>query len=250
MRTDHVCSTLNGFGALQLCESTTSTTFHFFTQLTDVNNKMKALTTIAALAYLFLVTGCATAQIDANQQAADVNNGIRDIRVKITTTKGEIDGILFASKTPMTVANFCNLSKRKYYDGIVFHRVIPNFMAQVGDPLTKQPGTEGDWGSGGPGYRFADEFRDGLKHDKPGVFSMANAGPGTNGSQIFITHLPTPHLDGRHTVFGQVTKGQNVVNALTKGDKIITLEVLDDTTALFKAQAENIQKWIAVLQRG
>lgn len=210
---------------------------------------MKTRITIATLAYLSLATGCATAQVVANQQAAGVNQGIRDVRVKITTTKGEIDGVLFASKTPITVANFCNLSKRKYYDGIVFHRVIPEFMVQVGDPLTKQPGTEDRWGTGGPGYTFADEFRNDLKHDKPGVFSMANSGPRTNGSQIFITHVPTPHLDGRHTVFGRVTKGQNVINALTKGDHIIKVEILDDTTALFESQARNIQKWNAVLQQ-
>jgi peptidyl-prolyl cis-trans isomerase B (cyclophilin B) len=126
--------------------------------------------------------------------------------------------------------------------------VIPEFMVQVGDPLTKQPGTEARWGTGGPGYTFADEFRDDLKHDKPGVFSMANSGPGTNGSQIFITHVPTPHLDGRHTVFGRVTKGQNVINALAKGDHIIKVEILDDTTALFESQARNIQKWNAVLR--
>jgi peptidyl-prolyl cis-trans isomerase B (cyclophilin B) len=210
---------------------------------------MKTRITIATLAYLSLAAGCATAQVVANQQAAGVNQGIRDVRVKITTTKGEIDGVLFASKTPITVANFCNLSKRKYYDGIVFHRVIPEFMVQVGDPLTKQPGTEDRWGTGGPGYTFADEFRNDLKHDKPGVFSMANSGPRTNGSQIFITHVPTPHLDGRHTVFGRVTKGQNVINALTKGDHIIKVEILDDTTALFESQARNIQKWNAVLQQ-
>jgi peptidyl-prolyl cis-trans isomerase B (cyclophilin B) len=210
---------------------------------------MKTRITIAILAYLSLATGCATAQVVANQQAAGVNQGIRDVRVKITTTKGEIDGVLFASKTPITVANFCNLSKRKYYDGIVFHRVIPEFMVQVGDPLTKQPGTEDRWGTGGPGYTFADEFRNDLKHDKPGVFSMANSGPRTNGSQIFITHVPTPHLDGRHTVFGQVTKGQNVINALTKGDHIIKVEIIDDTTALFESQARNIQKWNAVLKQ-
>ncbi len=223
--------------------------FHFLTTIPAANTIMKTRLAIATLAYVSFVTGCATAQGDANRQAAGGNSGIGDIRVKITTTKGEIDGVLYASKTPMTVANFCNLAKRKYYDGIVFHRVIPDFMAQVGDPLTKQPGAEKDWGTGGPGYTFADEFRKDLRHDKPGVFSMANAGPGTNGSQIFITHVATPHLDGRHTVFGQVTQGQNVVDALTKGDKIISIEVLDDTTALFAAQAENIQKWNAVLQR-
>ena len=195
---------------------------------------------------LLLATGCATADVNT-QQAASAASDVPDIRVKVTTTKGVIEGTLFASKTPLTVANFVNLSKRKYYDGIVFHRVIPDFMAQVGDPLTKQPGTQGLWGTGGPGYTFADEFRPDLRHDRPGVFSMANAGPGTNGSQIFITHVPTPHLDGKHTVFGRVTKGQQTVDALTKGDKIVSVEILDDTNALLKSQAKHVAKWNAVL---
>ena len=158
----------------------------------------------------------------------------------VKTTKGDIEGTLFASKVPMTAANFLNLAKRGYYNGIAFHRVIPDFMIQGGDPT----GT----GAGSPGYRFADEFDASLKHSKPGIFSMANAGPATNGSQFFITHVPTPHLDGKHSVFGEVTKGQDVVNKIVQGDKIEKIEVLDSTDALFAAQKANIDKWDAALK--
>ena len=202
-------------------------------------------TTIVLLCASLLI-GCATAQ---EVQLESIKDGeqISDIRVKIKTTKGEIDGILYASKTPMTVANFVNLSQKKYYDGIVFHRVIPNFMAQVGDPLSKDPSKRPQWGQGGPGYTFGDEFRSDLRHDRPGIFSMANAGPGTNGSQIFITHVPTPHLDGKHTVFGSVTKGQDVVDALKVNDKIISIEILDNADALLRSQSSNLKKWNAAL---
>ena len=166
---------------------------------------------------------------------------LKDIRIILHTSKGDIEGTLFASKVPMTVANYLNLAKKNYYDGITFHRVIPNFMIQGGDPT----GT----GMGGPGYKFGDEFDPSLKHTKPGIFSMANAGPGTNGSQFFITHGPTPHLDGKHSVFGEVTKGQDVVNKIEKGDTIKTIEVLDPTDDLFKAQAANIEKWNGSLKK-
>lgn len=164
-----------------------------------------------------------------------------DIRIILHTDKGDIEATLFASQTPITVANYLNLAKKDYYNDIKFHRVIANFMIQGGDPT----GT----GGGGPGYKFGDEFVPGLKHNKPGIFSMANAGPGTNGSQFFITHLPTPHLDGKHTVFGEVTKGQDVVNAIRQGDKIKSIEVLDPTDDLFTAQAANITKWNAAYKR-
>ena len=164
-----------------------------------------------------------------------------DIRIILHTDKGAIEGTLFASKTPMTCANFLNLAKRGYYNGIKFHRVIPNFMIQGGDPT----GT----GMGGPGYKFGDEFHPTLKHSKPGIFSMANAGPGTNGSQFFVTHVATDWLDGKHSVFGEVTKGQDVVNAIKGGDKITSIEVLDSTDDLFAAQAANLTKWNAVLDR-
>ena len=163
-----------------------------------------------------------------------------DIRIILHTDKGDIEATLFASQTPMTVANYLNLATKEYYNDIKFHRVIANFMIQGGDPT----GT----GSGGPGYKFGDEFVPGLKHAKPGIFSMANAGPGTNGSQFFVTHLPTPHLDGKHTVFGEVTKGQDVVNAIRQGDKITSIEVLDATDDLFAAQKANLDKWNAVLK--
>lgn len=164
-----------------------------------------------------------------------------DIRIILHTGKGDIEATLFSDKVPMTVANYLNLAKKNYYDGIAFHRVIPNFMIQGGDPT----GT----GSGGPGYKFGDEFVPGLKHNKPGIFSMANAGPGTNGSQFFITHGPTDWLDGKHTVFGEVTKGQDVVNAIRQGDKINSIEVLDSTDDLFAAQSANITKWNAAYRR-
>lgn len=166
---------------------------------------------------------------------------ISDIRVVLKTSKGDIAGTIFASKVPMTAANFLNLASKGYYDGLTFHRVIPDFMIQGGDP-------EGS-GRGGPGYKFGDEFAPGLRHSKPGIFSMANAGPGTNGSQFFITHVATPWLDRKHSVFGEVTEGQAVVNRIVKGDKIEKIEILDSTEALFAAQAENLAKWNAVLKR-
>ena len=142
------------------------------------------------------------------------------------TEKGDIVVELFADKVPNTVNNFVFLAREGFYDDTTFHRVLANFMAQAGDPT--------DTGRGGPGYRFEDEFHSSLKHDKPGILSMANAGPNTNGSQFFITHVPTPHLDGRHAVFGQVTGGMDVLmsislrdpqSAATEGDKIQTIEI-------------------------
>ena len=128
---------------------------------------------------------------------------------------------MFASKTPKTVANFIGLARAGYYDGLTFHRVIPNFMIQGGCPL----GT----GTGGPGYNFEDEFHPELKHESPGILSMANSGPRTNGSQFFITHIETSWLDGNHTVFGKVKseEDQAVVNSIRMGDTISTIEVQD-----------------------
>lgn len=124
------------------------------------------------------------------------------------TSKGAMTIELFADKTPKTVNNFVWLARHHYYDGIVFHRVIDGFMAQTGDPT----GT----GRGGPGYQFADEFASSLRHDSKGTISMANSGPNTNGSQIFITFTPTPHLDDRHAVFGRVTVGLDVLDRITR----------------------------------
>ncbi len=149
---------------------------------------------------------------------------------KFLTTRGEILCQLEYEKTPLTVANFVGLAEgtkdfgggrqpgSRYYDGLTFHRVIPDFMIQGGCPL----GT----GTGGPGYKFPDEFDPELKHDAPGILSMANAGPGTNGSQFFITHVPTPWLDGKHTVFGNVISGQSVVDAIKQGDRIDSIEII------------------------
>lgn len=129
------------------------------------------------------------------------------VKVKIETTMGVIEADLFAKEAPKTVENFVKLAEKGFYDGIIFHRVIPDFMIQTGDPT----GT----GTGGPGYQFEDEFSPKLHHDKAGVFSMANAGPGTNGSQFFITVAATPWLDNKHTIFGQVTSGLDIVEQIS-----------------------------------
>ncbi|HEY8899638.1 MAG TPA: peptidylprolyl isomerase [Chthoniobacterales bacterium] len=160
---------------------------------------------------------------------------MKDIRILFKTSKGDISITLFASLAPVTVANFINLAQRGYYDGLKFHRVIADFMIQGGDPT----GT----GAGGPGYTFEDEFHKAQKHDKPGILSMANRGPKTNGSQFFITHVPTPWLDGKHTVFGEVTAGQDVVNAIKQGDTITKIEILDSPAELLTAQADRIAAW-------
>ena len=130
--------------------------------------------------------------------------------VKMETSKGEIDLELYPQYAPKTVNNFVFLIREGYYDGVSFHRVIKNFVIQGGDPTGK--------GSGGPGYQFEDEFQGNPMKHETGAISMANAGPGTNGSQFFITHSPQPHLDGHHTVFGKVVKGQDVVNTIAQGD--------------------------------
>jgi peptidyl-prolyl cis-trans isomerase B (cyclophilin B) len=164
-----------------------------------------------------------------------------DFKAVIETSKGTINLKLFAEQTPITVGNFVNLARRGYYNGLKFHRVIPDFMIQGGCPF-------GD-GRGGPGYKFQDEFVKELRHSKPGIFSMANSGPQTNGSQFFITHVPTPWLDGKHTVFGEVMSDadQSVVNKIAQGDKIISIKIEGDITELMEKTKSVIEKWNAVL---
>ena len=136
----------------------------------------------------------------------------RTYEATIKTANGDIGLRLHADKAPRTVNNFVFLAREGFYNGVIFHRVINNFMAQTGDPT----GT----GTGGPGYNFEDEFHPDLRHDGPGVLSMANAGPNTNGSQFFITHVPTPHLEGNYTVFGRVVSGMDIVDQIDVGDVI------------------------------
>ena len=163
------------------------------------------------------------------------------INVTFSTSRGPIHLRLHDDKTPVTVANFVNLARRGYYDGLTFHRVIADFMVQGGCP-------NGD-GRGGPGYRFGDEFDASLRHDKPGILSMANAGPGTNGSQFFITHGATPWLDGKHSVFGEVVgpEDQKVVDTIQSDDLIEKVTVEGDVDTLLAAQAKHVEEWNTVL---
>lgn len=182
----------------------------------------KSARTLVLIALSILIIG------DTTMSEAKLKKGLY---AKFSTDKGEILCALEFEKTPLTVANFVGLAEgtkelgggggtqgTRFYDGLTFHRVIPDFMIQGGDPL----GT----GTGGPGYTFPDEIDPDLRHDRPGILSMANAGPGTNGSQFFITHVPTAWLDGKHTVFGHVITGQNVVDAVQQGDKIHRVEII------------------------
>ncbi len=154
------------------------------------------------------------------------------------TARGPIKVELFADKAPLTVANFVNLAKRGFYDGLTFHRVIADFMIQGGCPK----GT----GTGGPGYRFEDETSNGVAHER-GSLSMANAGPNTNGSQFFITHIKTDWLDGRHTVFGKVLEGQDVVDAIKQGDVITKVTIEGDADAALAAKADRVAEWNKIL---
>jgi len=169
-----------------------------------------------------------------------VKETLQEVSAVVRTNKGDINLRLFAAHAPATVANFVNLAKRGYYDGLTFHRVIPNFMIQGGCPQ----GT----GTGGPGYKFEDECSPELRHDKPGKLSMANAGPGTNGSQFFITHVETPWLDGKHTVFGEVLSAndQAVVNAIAVGDTLESIQ-LDGEEAVLADQADRVKAWNELL---
>jgi peptidyl-prolyl cis-trans isomerase B (cyclophilin B) len=164
------------------------------------------------------------------------------LKAAIKTSKGDIHLTLFPDKAPMTVLSFVNLATSHFYDGLTFHRVIADFMIQGGCP-------EGT-GTGGPGYKFKDEFSGDLKHDKPGVLSMANAGPNTNGSQFFITHVPTPWLDGKHAVFGAVVgdSDQAIVNSIAKGDKIEAIIIEGDFSALAQDHKEQLDNWTKTIQ--
>jgi len=165
----------------------------------------------------------------------DSTTGVNELTATIQTSKGSIRLQLFPDEAPLTVLNFVNLAQRGYYDGLKFHRVIENFMIQGGDPTGA--------GTGGPGYQFRDEFHSKLKHDGPGVLSMANSGPNTNGSQFFITYTATAWLDRKHSVFGRVTAGLDVVNAVQKDDIITGVVVEGATAALFEKHDKQVAAW-------
>ncbi|UTC67434.1 MULTISPECIES: peptidylprolyl isomerase [unclassified Treponema] len=204
---------------------------------------------IISAMFMILVAGTAAAIIitNSNSEKGDKKMSEDGLYAVIDTDRGAIVLKLFYNETPLTVCNFVGLAEgtldaakgKPFYDGLIFHRVIADFMIQGGDPT----GT----GSGGPGYRFPDEIVESLRHDGPGVLSMANAGPGTNGSQFFITHLETPWLDGKHTVFGRVVEGQEVVNAIQQGDKMKSVKIIrtGKEANAFKTDQEAFYKYLS-----
>ncbi len=162
-----------------------------------------------------------------------------ELAAVITTTKGDIHVTLFPMEAPLTVANFVDLAQRGYYDGLKFHRVIPDFMIQGGDPTGA--------GRRGPGYVFADEFSPSIRHNSAGILSMANAGPSTNGSQFFITHVPTPHLDDAHSIFGKASSGQDVVGVIAEGDVITKIIIEGDPASVLSEQKMQVNEWNRIL---
>lgn len=186
------------------------------------SGRSRCLTGLLLLAALILLPRVASAQ---------------SLEAVIETNRGTIRAELSAQAAPTTVANFVNLALRGFYDGLTLHRWERNFMIQGGDP-------QGD-GRGGPGYRFRGEIL--LKHNRPGILSMANSGPGTDGSQFFITHLATPHLDGLHSVFGRVVAGMSVVNALRRGDEIVRIDINGDVGPVLERRAAQVTEWNRVL---
>ncbi len=197
--------------------------------------KIFALCSILLIGFFLFNTGANAAENKSTKGDKKMDNS--QLTATIKTEKGDIRLILFPDKTPLTVLSFVNLSKRGFYDNLTFHRVIPDFMIQGGCPS----GT----GTGGPGYRFKDEFSDDLRHSKPGMLSMANSGPGTNGSQFFITHVATPWLDNKHTIFGQVVdeEDQKVVNTIVGRDKIISITIEGDYSALAENYKDQLESW-------
>lgn len=192
---------------------------------------MKFVKTIATL----LISGIFAFNMQLQAQAQEKNPA--ELYAVIETDSGTLEFLLYKSVAPITVANFVNLATRGYYDGLIFHRVIEDFMAQGGDPF-------GD-GSGGPGYNFEDEIR--MRHNQDGILSMANAGPNTNGSQFFITHVATPHLNGLHTVFGKIHSGRELIREINIGDTIKSITIEGNARAFLESRADRVYQWNVIL---
>ena len=200
-------------------------------------------TTLIASVLAFMAVTCLVSFAGEGNKEKKMKPSYPALNDIIKTTKGDIAVKLFPDQAPLTVLSFVNLSRRGFYDNLTFHRVIRGFVIQGGCPL--------ETCTGGPGYRFKDEFSPDLRHNKPGILSMANAGPNTNGSQFFITHVPTPHLDDRHSVFGEVkdSKDQEIVDSIAVGDRINTIIIEGDYSRLAEDHKQDLQKWNEVLDK-
>lgn len=185
---------------------------------------------------MLLLVGLFAVPFISAQEAAPQKDPA-ELYAVIETDRGVMEFQLYKSVAPITVANFVNLATRGFYDGLVFHRVIDDFMAQGGDPF-------GD-GSGGPGYQFEDEIR--MRHNQEGILSMANSGPDTNGSQFFITHVATPHLNNLHSVFGKIISGREHIREIRQGDAIISIRIEGDARGFLERHADRVYQWNTIL---
>ncbi len=192
---------------------------------------MRTLLNSVALTFSLMLTICLNTQLMAQEKNPN------ELYAVIETDKGSMEFLLYKSVAPLTIANFVNLVSRGYYDGLTFHRVVEDFMAQGGDPF-------GD-GTGGPGYEFEDEIR--MRHNQDGILSMANSGPNTNGSQFFITHLATPHLNNLHTVFGKIISGREFIRQIQRGDQIISIKIEGDAKGHLERYADRVYQWNTIL---
>lgn len=190
---------------------------------------MRKLLLISSLLLATFIAVLTSPGVFAQAQEKD----IAELYAVVETNRGTIEFLLYKNVAPVTVSNFVNLSTRGYYDGLAFHRVIPDFMIQGGDP-------QGN-GSGGPGYQFEDEIA--MRHNQAGILSMANSGPGTNGSQFFITHLATPHLNGLHTVFGKIFSGGELIFDIRRGDVINSITIVGDAKGFLEKKTDRVYQW-------
>jgi len=207
---------------------------------------------LAIVVVVMLSCGKKDGQVVTESEFAPV---VTDIRIILKTDRGDISATMFATKAPITVASFLNLARRDFYDGLTFHQVVENFMIQGGDPdgnvdITVE-GSDPNGTRGGPGYFLPNEIAPSLKHNKAGIFSMARktSKPDTAGSQFFITLGPAAHLDGGYSIFGEVTEGLGAVKQIEVGDRIVDIQILDSTDALFLAQEANLKNWNDILEQ-
>lgn len=207
--------------------------YTYNSEIVYFNEKLKGMKSMKRFILALSLVLATVASLNSYAQEKELD----ELYAVVETNKGTIEFLLYKNVAPVTVSNFVNLSTRGYYDGLAFHRVISDFMIQGGDPNGN--------GTGGPGYQFEDEIA--MRHNQPGILSMANSGPATNGSQFFITHLATPHLNGLHTVFGKVFSGSELIFEIKRGDVINSITIVGNARGFLEKNSDRVYEWNQIL---